>query len=79
MANKRNILIMGTMTELIIRSGWTDINYLDYVFFIPFRIKKKWKSSFRLSFEGFERRFEAFECPFKAFGCTYKALCEYTR
>ena len=41
MANKRNILIMGTMTELIIRSGWTDINYLDYVFFIPFGIKKK--------------------------------------
>ena len=70
---------MGTMTELIIRSGWTDINYLDYVFFIPFGIKKKGQSSFRLSLEGFERRFEAFECPFKAFGCTYKALCEYTR
>ena len=51
---------MGTMTELIIRSGWTDINYPDYVFFIPFGIKKKGQSSFRLSFEGFERRFEAF-------------------
>ena len=37
------------MTELIIRSGWTDINYLDYVFFIPFGIKKRGKvvSDFR--------------------------------